>query len=432
MMKKYLLKLSPGIKSIIAAAASTADKNSMPVYLVGGFVRDLLLGIKNLDVDIVVEGDGIKFAEALAVLFKANVIRHRNFGTATILVTPGIKVDIVTARREIYPERAHLPQVAPGTLADDLARRDFTINALAIDISDDNFGRIIDVSCGIEDIKNRRIRVLHDNSFTDDPTRILRAIRFEQRLGFRIEPETLRLLKAAVKQEMLIRLEPQRLRDDLILMLKEKEPIKQLKRLQALAGFGFLSRSFKPGQAAYRLLSAVDIEINNFTTVYSHRRQPDIWLMYFMALTDSLSLGRLRKICKKLVFRKGEEKRIISFKKISRSFISQLSKPDLKPSKVYGLLEPLSYEAILLIKATYPNKRINLRIADFFKHYNGTRICTNGEDLKRIGIAPGPRYRRIMDALLKAKLDGAVRGKEDEFSLVRKLTGRVQPLAAER
>lgn len=179
-MKEYLRKLPKEIQDLISKAARVASGNNISAYLVGGFVRDLLLGVKNLDLDIVVEGDGIKFAQDFAHTLKAKLILHRRFGTATITLGYNLKIDIATARKETYPYPACLPVVTSGTIEDDLARRDFTINAMAISIMQKDFGRFIDLLYGKHDLYHKKIRVLHNLSFIDDPTRILRAIRFEK------------------------------------------------------------------------------------------------------------------------------------------------------------------------------------------------------------------------------------------------------------
>ncbi|MDD4894296.1 MAG: hypothetical protein PHW54_03160, partial [Candidatus Omnitrophica bacterium] len=236
-MKKYLSKLPKEIRDFISVAGDVAFSCGMPVYLVGGFVRDLILGVDNLDLDIVVEGDGIKFAELLSLKLNAGLTLHRRFGTATLIIDKYFKVDIATARREYYPEPAHLPEVTCGTLKDDLIRRDFTINAMAVSINRRDFGTFIDCFGGKKDLAAKKIRVLHDLSFIDDPTRILRAIRFEQRYSFRIEPKTLKLLREAKRLKMLEKVQPQRLRDELILLLKENKPLKQLRRIKELIGF---------------------------------------------------------------------------------------------------------------------------------------------------------------------------------------------------
>lgn len=421
-MRKYLNKLPREIQDLIHLAGGIADKKNMPAYLVGGFVRDLILGVKNLDLDIVVEGDGINFAEDFARKLKAKLIRHRRFGTATVIVFDSkIKVDIASARKEFYLQPACLPEVTNGTLKNDLARRDFTVNAMAVGINKENFGRLLDFFNGKNDLVRKKIRILHDLSFIDDPTRILRAIRFERRYNFRLEFKTQKCLKEAVKLKMLEKVHPHRLRDELILILKEVHPSRQIRRIQELVGFGFINPYLSISKKSYKLLSSIENQIIWFRRQYPGRRQMDTWLIYFMGLLDSSLIKDVKSICKKFAFRRGEEKRISTYKKIVRKLIRDLSQDRIKPSRIFTLLEPLSYEVILLVKAKYANPNIQRHIEDFFKIYNGLRICISGEDLHRLGIAPGPNYQKIFNKVLNAKLNGEARTKEEELALIKRL-----------
>jgi len=420
-MKEYLNKLPKEIFDLICLARKVASSNKMPAYLVGGVVRDLILGVENLDLDITVEGDGIKFAEDFSSKLKVKLIRHRRFGTATAILRPHLKIDFATARKEFYPEPAHLPVVSRGELKDDLFRRDFTINAMALSLNNENFGQLVDFFGGKDDLAGRKIRVLHGLSFIDDPTRILRAIRFEKRYDFSIEPKTMKYLKEAVKLGMLEKVEPQRIRDDLILMLKEKKPLKEIKRLRELAGLSFIDKSLSLSKKSYQLLVSAEKQMDWFAGSCSKRRQLDAWLVYFIGLLDSLGIDVIRGICRRLALRRGEEKRILAYKGINRKFILGLSKKKIKPSEIFALFEPLSYEALVLLKAKYKNRGIQKHIQDFFKIYNGTHIYISGEDLRGLGVMPGPCYQKIFAKVLNAKLNGLVKTKEDELTLVKKL-----------
>lgn len=418
-MKEYLQKLPKEVLDLLKACGDIASANKMRAYLVGGCVRDLLLGRPNLDLDIVIEGSGIEFAEKLSCCFNAKLVRHRRFGTATLILKPHLKIDIATSRRELYPNPAHLPVVSPGSLRDDLFRRDFTINAMALSIMPDDFGRLIDFFKGKEDLNAQKLRILHPLSFIDDPTRILRAIRFSTRYDFPIEGKTLKILKEAVRLKMLEKVEPQRLRDDLMLILKEEDPIKEIKLIQRLCGFGFISKKLKVNKTTYALLGSVRRQIASFKNSCPQRRQLDVWLMYLMGLINSLSPKDTAGLCKRFALRSGEAKRILNFKSPGRNFLRKLSLKVLAASKVYSLLEPLSYEVILLIKASHNNKTLHKHIRDFFCSYNGTRISINGQDLRSFGISPGPRYQEIFSRVLNAKLDGKLTSKQEELEFVR-------------
>ena len=420
-MKEYLNKLPKEIQDLIHKISTAASDKGVSVYLVGGFVRDLLLGVENLDLDIVVAGDGIKFAEQLSAVLNTRLVRHHRFGTATLISGRHNKIDVASARKEFYPAPGHLPVVSAGALRDDLFRRDFTINAMAISISEENFGELADYFGGRPDLSAKKIRILHELSFIDDPTRILRAVRFEQRYNFRIEPFSLRKIKDAAKSKMLERVDAQRIRDELLLMLKEKDPLKELKRLSALAGFSFLLPQLRLSEKNYGLMRRVEKEIRLYSKIYPLRRNIDRWLVYFMCMTDSLSVSHTQKLCRKLALRQGEEKRVVSYKRINKEFLRHLSRKNIKPSRIFALLEPLSYEVILLLKAESINRTLKEHIDEFLEIYNGMRIFTSGHDLHGLGIAPGPKYKKIFSAVLSAKLDGRVKTKEEEMDLIGKL-----------
>ena len=213
--------------NIINIVGKIADELKVKAYIVGGPVRDKLLGIANYDLDFVVEGDGIKFAEALNKKLKGKLTTYRAFGTATIEIK-GKRIDIVTSRKETYKYSAAYPVVKPGAIKDDLFRRDFTINAMAISVNKKNFGKLMDFYGGQKDLKKGVIRVLHDKSFMDDPTRIFRAVRFSVRFGFKIEPHTKKLMKEAVMDGLLGEVNAGRIRKEIELFLKEKNPKKCL------------------------------------------------------------------------------------------------------------------------------------------------------------------------------------------------------------
>ena len=218
-----------------------ADSLGYHAFLVGGFVRDILLRIDNYDIDIVIEGDGILFAEEMAKKFHLKVRPHTEFATAKVIYPDGFKIDIATARLEYYKAPAALPIVEHSSLKLDLHRRDFTINTLAISLNKNNFGQLIDFFGGQRDIKDKTIRVLHSLSFVEDPTRVFRAIRFEHRFGFQIGKHTMNLIRNTVKMNFLSRIRGKRLWVELTLILLEEEAEKILRRLKELDLLRFIS-----------------------------------------------------------------------------------------------------------------------------------------------------------------------------------------------
>lgn len=420
-MNNYITKLPRELQGLIITARQISARTGMRAYLVGGFVRDMLLGVKNFDLDIVVEGNGISFAEEFARISSASLTAHKRFGTATVIIGHSLKVDIATAREESYLFPATLPVVTPSLMQYDLKRRDFTINAMAVDISPGNFGVFIDLYDGKKDLDRGIVRVLHDNSFIDDPTRMMRAIRFEQRFGFRIEPHTRKLLKQAAAAKMLEKVQPQRTRDELILILKEKNVAKQIKRLEQLVGLSFLASGLRLTKKNRMLLVAAEKQAAWFVLIHAHRRQIDTWLLYFMVIVTSLDWKKTKQVLEKFAFHRGEDKRVLDTKKFAVRCEKLLASPKLSASHLYSLLEPLSYEGILFMKARSTHARARNRIADFLQRLNGMRTHINGDDLRLLGIEPGPLYQEILKKVLAARLDGEVLTRQEELGLVRRL-----------
>ena len=232
-------KLDPGVLSLLERAGELAKRQGIAAYLVGGVVRDLLLKRASLDIDVVVEGDGIAFARLLAQDIDGKVTAYANFGVATIVCPDGMKADIVTARREIYQRPGVLPQIVPDAMPGDLFRRDFTINALAASILPDEFGLLRDEHGGLADLKAGRISILHGRSFLDDPTRILRAVRYEARFGFRMDPATLKALKEAILAGCFSTITPVRYWNEFRRILQEADPLPALERLRRLDALRF-------------------------------------------------------------------------------------------------------------------------------------------------------------------------------------------------
>jgi len=238
--------LSPQLRVLLDEVGQLAARAHWPSYAVGGCVRDWLLGRPVNDVDLVIEGDGIIIAQQFAQAHRTQLTTHVQFKTATVLVplasfarrkrsskqlTETLRLDFATCRKEIYAKPAAYPKVSAGTLQDDLFRRDVTINAMAMRLSPTPFGRLIDLFRGYEDLRARLIRVLHPQSFRDDPSRILRAIRFAERLHCTIEPQTATWMRRALHDNLLARLNRGRLRKELLAILHEPEPLRCLRTL---------------------------------------------------------------------------------------------------------------------------------------------------------------------------------------------------------
>ncbi|MEW5758227.1 MAG: hypothetical protein AB1755_01960 [Candidatus Omnitrophota bacterium] len=420
---KNLNKLPKDILDLIYRIGKACDRGRVRGFVVGGFVRDLYLGIANLDLDIVLEDNAVEFAKELVEELGTHLICHHRFKTATICTFEKHKLDIATARKEIYEHPAALPIIEPSTIFEDLKRRDFTINTLAFSINKDDFGTLIDYFNGLADLKKKNIRILHELSFIDDPTRILRAIRFETRFNFKIEPDTLRLLKKSFRLNLLEKVEKQRIRDEIILLLKEKNPVACIKRIDDLIDFNFIHPRI---EVDYKLLEAVSKQISWFNINFPKKRALDSWLLYFIALLDKLSNDDISHILRNFCFRRGESKRIRDYKSNVDKLIARLSKRTLNPSDIYKILEPLSYELTIMIRAKTlahhhikKNKIIASHIHNFFNIYNGQRLSVNGKDISNLGFKPGPYFKDILKKTLYAKIDGRLLSNLDEMEYLK-------------
>jgi len=429
--KKMSRLLPKDIVRLLKKIGKVANSAGYAAFVVGGMVRDLLLGKKNLDLDIVVEGEAIKLGNALAKELKASIVIHRKFGTCSLYTREKLKIDLATARKEVYEKPAALPTVEFSSLKDDLIRRDFTMNAMALSINKESFGQLIDFFAGFRDLSHGRIKVLHDGSFIDDPTRIFRAVRFESRFGFAIDHHTEELIKNALEQSMFEKVEPQRIRDELILILQEAQPLKALKRMAELEELRFIHPELKLDSDLIRLYGSIDETVAWYDRSLRTRlkkRAVDRWLIYLMALFDDLSYNTVSSICSRFVFRGSDTIRTLSYKSHSGMVLKALAaKGSMAPSRIYRLLEPLSFEVILLVMAKAAtagsaarSKLIRSRIRDFFRKYNGTRIRVKGDDIKALGLKPSPKFKEILDKVLYNKIDGKLRTGKDELDYVKR------------
>jgi len=263
--------------------------------------------------------------------------------------------------------------------------------------------------------------VMHDESFIDDPTRILRAVRFEQRFDFKIETETLAWLKTAVRKRMLHEVQKHRLRDELILIFKEGAPFKCVRRLHEACGLSYIAPRLRFQRAWRASFEDVSRKAAWFKGHFLHKRHLETYVMYMCLFFHSLDTRELKKVLAVFAFHKRESSRILS---LSQDFVrirAELKKRDLRPSSVYRVLEPLTYEVILLTAILAPHPLIVRRIEDFLFRYNGQRLHVRGEDLSQRGVKPGPRYKKILEELLYAKIDAKVTTKDEELALLGKL-----------
>ncbi len=420
MLKSLFDKWPQRVRRFCLEAAELADSQGWTLYLVGGCVRDLLLGAGHVDVDLVVEGDAMAFACRCARTFGGRCVTHRRFGTATLEAPDGLKVDMATTRRETYERPGALPRVERGTIRDDLLRRDFTINAMAMALNKASFARLIDFCGGENDLRRRRIRVLHPNSFIDDPTRIVRAVRFEERLGFRCERRTAQWLRAAVAKKALFTVGKHRLRDELVLLFQEPRPFGYLRRLYDTARYGYISPRLRFHRVWRRRFDRAAEAMRWFEERSAHRRRLEAHAVFMSLFFFVLPVKELEAVCRAFAFRRSESEHILTLRRQAQRIKKILSRKEVRSSVVYRALEPLSYEVILSLLALFDNKHLCRHIEDFFLFFNGQRIHLGGQDLRAMGLEPGPDYRCILDKLLLARLDGRIKTKEEEVAWARR------------
>jgi len=409
------------IQNIINKIGEIGDRLNYPVFMVGGVVRDLFLGIENYDIDIVVEGEGIKFARELSRELKGRIKSHEKFGTAVVILTDGFKIDVATARREYYEYPAALPKIELSSIRKDLYRRDFTINAMAIQLNQKYYGKLIDFFGGQRDLHLRTIRVLYNLSFVEDPARIIRAIRFEQRFNFKMDKSTEDFLKKAINDRLLSRLRRKRVVEELMLILQEKSPIKSLKRMEELGALNYILPEVKLNEdTVVRLNRAKD----NYD--FWKGNMPDekiqLWIIYLCCLIKDLEKNKVQRIFKKLIFKqKSLDNIYYIYTNLNRiiNFISQ--KDEISPSNIYIKLKGLSNEILFLTMTESRDDIVKNRIVNFFKKYKKENVYTSGKELKKLHIEPGPIYSQILDRLLYAQLDGEVKNKEDEIIILKNI-----------
>ena len=401
-MKNYLTTLSSSILKFISTIGRYADQKGIKVFLVGGIVRDAILKKRNSDLDVVVEGNAIEFAKFLAKKFQEELRSHPSFGTAT-LVLQGLRVDFSSTRKEVYPHSGSLPRVQRGSLQDDLSRRDFTINAMAIAMNSDQCGQLIDPFEGFKDLKKGHIRVLHEKSFVDDPTRILRAIRFEQRFHFQIEAKTFRLLKKALSTHAIFNVHPHRYFNEVRKIFKEPIPVQCFSRLKEWNGLKLI---YPRLNVDFRSMNSLKGDTNS--------------KFYLLALFENVSSRNLPTLLKTFPFLKEEREILLQNRKRGET-IRKLSKKFLKPSDVYQILKPFHEAVIMHWRLKISHSFILSRIDRFLKKDRFVTLQLRGEDLEKAGFHSGEKMGEALKRILYQKIDQGLKTKQDELNFTKSL-----------
>ena len=412
-MAKRLEKwLPPELLALLQDASQAAHELGFSVYMVGGFVRDLLLNQPNLDLDLVVEGDAIALAKQVAKKRGGRVHGHTRFGTAKLILDdtgklPVAHLDFTTARTEFYAHPSALPEVEISSIKQDLRRRDFTINTLAICIDPDRYGQLLDPFGGEADLQRGIIRVPHNLSFIEDPTRILRAVRLEQRLGFKIEPRSARLIGDA--RGMLNRVSGERVRHELTLIFHESEPEKAMARLAELGVLRTIFSKLEFGEwHAEKFRAARETDAP----------KP---IAYFGLLAFRMTQTEMRDFAKRLRLANAEAETLSQLLALREEVTAPLSQPATRiaPSAIYHLLEEYADDALAIFSIATDDARVRERVDLFRQRLRGIAPVLSGNDLKKMGIPVGPAYRKILARLRDARLDGEITTRAEEEKLVR-------------
>jgi tRNA nucleotidyltransferase (CCA-adding enzyme) len=399
------------LRAVFEAVQAVSDPFE-GVYLVGGAVRDVLMGEPNFDVDIAVEGDGIALGHALARALGGRVVPHDKFGTAIVLHAGG-RVDVATARTEFYDYPGALPTVEQASIRQDLYRRDFTINAMAASLRGEDFGRLVDHFGGLRDLQAGVVRVLHNLSFIDDPTRIFRAIRYENRYGFRMDAHTLSLAKACVEMELVGELSSARLRDELQALLSEERVGDSVLRLAELG----IDRAIHPHLAADHEAVSLIEELDELRARYAP--EAPAWRLRLAVLARRLPPDELYEWFERLKLRRRDAERIADAVTVAGR-LREVVAGTKEPAVLRARVEPHDPDGALLalVGAKRPARK---RLERYFEELRDVELEISGGDLAELGLGESPRVGAVLEELLRRKVNGELDGRAAELEAAREL-----------
>ncbi|MCB2183657.1 MAG: CBS domain-containing protein [Desulfobulbaceae bacterium] len=405
---------------LLQTIGQVAHRIGFTAFAVGGFVRDLLLHTQNFDLDIVIEGDGITFAKKLAEELGGIVRTHVKFNTAMVKLPGGMKVDVATARLEYYEYPAAMPIVELSSIKLDLFRRDFTINAMAIHLNPNRFGTLVDFFNCQNDLKDRQIRILHNLSFVEDPTRIFRAIRFEQRMGFTLGKLTEKQLKNAVKMNLFDQKLGLRYFQEIRLILSEDNPLPAIRRMAQFNILQFLHHSLNLDPRLSRILEETQLAVAWHRLLYLDE-ECEQWIVYLLALMSRIQTRAMHGFCKKFEVPERYTNTLIRVKVEAKRIVRTLERRvHLRRSEIYWLFQGLSQEGLLFVMAICRNKAGKQAVSLYVTQLRHIKSRIQGADLKKMGYPPGPLYKTILNHLLEGKLDNKLQTRKDEIEFLRK------------
>ncbi len=411
-------QLPKRLQGMLLLIGQEADRQGVKAYLVGGMVRDLLLGLPNLDVDIVIEPRAIPFAEHLAKVLSADLRTYPKFDTATLVFPGGLSLDLVTARTEFYANPAALPEVEQSNIKQDLYRRDFTINTMAIALNGQRHGQLLDFFGGRDDLAEGIVRVLFNLSFVEDPTRILRAVRFEQRYGFSIEPETMRFLQNALENDLLHKVGAERLHHEIWNIFAEEQAVRMLLRMDELGIWKDILPELQFSDLLIQQLKEADQQCQWFVSL-GPGHQLDRALVYLLLIANSLPPAAVQTLPERLALSKRDREQVLQFKQSLAALSAELGR-DLEKHQVYQLLKEMSPECQVAASVLYGNQ-VRQQMALYYGELLKVNVETDGHDLLGLGLKPGPAVGAVLKQLRNARLNGLVQNKAEELALARQL-----------
>jgi tRNA nucleotidyltransferase (CCA-adding enzyme) len=394
------------------------------VYAVGGFVRDLLLGREPRELDIVVEGDGLALARRLAADLGSTLEIHGTFQTASLTRAGALRIDVATARRERYRAPGALPEVSPASLEEDLGRRDFSMNAMALALSPSGFGDLFDPFLGRADLARRRIRILHPLSFVEDPTRIFRAVRYQTRLGLSPDSGSRRAMRVASRIAMYPALSGQRLLAELELILAEPRPERSLTALGRLAAFRLLDPSYRfPPLAAKRVA-----DLGALLGWLRERAIPvEPLSVALLALVGHLSAAVAERCLNRLALAGEPLFRLVTALREGLALAGGLARQREVPASARASL--LRGHALETLGAAWlaGGGWVRRQVEWFLTEGRTIHPHLGGDDLLALGVAPGPRIGQLLERLRDRRLDGHTVTRDQELALVREWIGCSEP-----
>ena len=426
--RQMLERLPEESLKILKLAGDIGKRLGLPIYAVGGFVRDFLLDRPNQDIDLVAEGNGIAFARELARELGGRVREHEKFLTSVVVYHDRegreCRIDVATARLEYYEYPAALPTVELSSIKMDLFRRDFSINALAIRLDGEFYGDLIDFFGGRRDIKDKVVRVLHTLSFVEDPTRCIRAVRFEQRYKFRLGPGTEKLIRNILPKHLLEKLSPQRLFNEFRLLCEEETAAEGILRLNELGILKTLGNNLALNPVKTKTLEKLKQVLSWYGMLFFEEKEY-AWICFYFALCQNLNYAQASENYRQLGLPAVKKAEILRQRELLRSLVPKLKNwqknfdlGSAKISKLYQMLQSVALEGLLYLMAVCGDEGLEKNLSRYITQWRREKADINGDDLRRLGIPPGPEYGNLLRLALFAKLDGKAPNAKKQLAFI--------------